>query len=86
MLLGTLVNKDPPQHDASAGIYSQVTALAFQLRQVADQWLGRGNSIVHLVTPRCKNGPSGVGLFTFSAEKDGAALAALGSSFKPWYY
>ena len=56
--VGNVVKKNPPQRDASAGIYSQVTALAFQLRQVADQWLGRGNSIVHLVTPRCKNGPA----------------------------
>ena len=55
-VVGNMVKKNPPQCDASAGVYSQVTALAFQLRQVADQWLGRGNSIVHLVTPRCKNG------------------------------
>jgi hypothetical protein len=37
----------PPKPLATAGIYSQVTALAFELSQVADQWLGRGNSIVH---------------------------------------
>ena len=45
-----MVKKDAPQRDASAGIYAQVAALtAFQLRQLADQWLRGGSSIVHLV-------------------------------------
>ncbi|SIO54088.1 hypothetical protein SAMN05443247_07694 [Bradyrhizobium erythrophlei] len=46
-----MVEKDAPQRDASAGIYSQVAALAFQLRQLTDQFLAGGDSIVHLVTP-----------------------------------
>jgi hypothetical protein len=46
-----MVKKDAPQRDASAGIYSQVAALAFQLRQLVDQWLGGSDTIVHLVTP-----------------------------------
>src|ERR1041385_4872058 len=32
-----VVKKDEPQRDASAGIYSQVAGLAFQLRQLADR-------------------------------------------------
>jgi hypothetical protein len=31
-----MIKKDEPQRDASAGVYSQVAALAFQLRQLAD--------------------------------------------------
>ena len=31
-VVGDMVKKDAPQRDASAGIYSQVAALAFQLR------------------------------------------------------
>src|SRR5207253_10437671 len=36
-IVGNMVKKDEPQRDAPAGVYSQVTALAFQLRQLADQ-------------------------------------------------
>jgi hypothetical protein len=35
-VVGNMVKKDEPQRDASAGVYSQVAALAFQLRQLAD--------------------------------------------------
>jgi hypothetical protein len=35
-----MIKKDPPQCDASAGIYSQVAAPVFQLQQLVDQWLG----------------------------------------------
>jgi hypothetical protein len=31
-----MIKKDEPQRDASAGVYSQVAALAFQLWQLAD--------------------------------------------------
>jgi hypothetical protein len=31
-----MVKKDKPQRDASAGVDSQVAALVFQLRQLAD--------------------------------------------------
>jgi hypothetical protein len=43
-----MIKKDPPQCDASAGIYSQVAAPVFQLQQLVDQWLGL---IVHPVAP-----------------------------------
>jgi hypothetical protein len=33
-----MVQKDEPQRDTAARIYSQVTALAVQLRQLADEW------------------------------------------------
>ena len=36
-IVGNMVKKDEPQRDAPAGVYSQVTALASQLRQLADQ-------------------------------------------------
>jgi hypothetical protein len=32
-----MVEKYPPQRDASAGIYSQVAGVALQLRKLADQ-------------------------------------------------
>ena len=35
-VVGNVVEKDEPQRDAAAGIYSQVADLAFQLRQFAD--------------------------------------------------
>ncbi|WP_235977257.1 hypothetical protein [Bradyrhizobium archetypum] len=64
-----MVKKDEPQRDASAGIYSQVAALAFQLRQLADHELGDCNSVVHLVHPSQQNGPAAranrVSSFTF---------------------
>jgi len=31
-----MVKKDAPQRDAPAGVYSQVAAMAFQLRQLGD--------------------------------------------------
>src|SRR5205814_9303341 len=34
-IVGNMVKKDEPQRDAPAGVYSQVAALAFQLRQLA---------------------------------------------------
>jgi hypothetical protein len=46
-----MIKKDPPQCDASAGIYSQVAAPVFQLRQLVDQWLGGSALIVHPVAP-----------------------------------
>jgi hypothetical protein len=46
-----MIKKDPPQCDASAGIYSQVAAPVFQLQQLVDQWLGGSALIVHPVTP-----------------------------------
>ena len=48
-VVGNMVKKYPPQRDTSAGIYSQVAARAFELRQLADQWLGGGFSVAHLV-------------------------------------
>jgi hypothetical protein len=47
-----MVKKNEPQRDASTGVDSQVAALAFQLRQLADHQLGYGNSIVHLDRPK----------------------------------
>src|SRR5262249_37403509 len=44
-----MVTKDEPHRDASAGIYSQVAARAFELRQFADRWLSGGFSVAHLV-------------------------------------
>ncbi len=35
-IIGDVVEKYPPQRDASAGIYSQVAGVAFQLGQLAD--------------------------------------------------
>jgi hypothetical protein len=52
-----MVEKDAPQRDASEGIYSQVAARAFELRQLADQWLRGGFSVAHLVPPDWKDGP-----------------------------
>jgi hypothetical protein len=46
-----MVKKDPAQCDASAGIYTQVAALGLELRELANQWLGGRDSIVHLDTP-----------------------------------
>jgi hypothetical protein len=47
-----MVKKDEPQRDASAGVYSQVAALAFQFRQLADLEFGYGDSVVHLDRPK----------------------------------
>src|SRR5205807_9198578 len=59
-VVGDMVKKDAPERDAAAGIYSQVAALAFQLRQLADQWLRGGSSIMHLVAhPACEHASRG---------------------------
>src|SRR5436190_12215635 len=50
-VVGNVIKKDPPQCDASAGIYSQVAAPVFQVQQVVDQWLGGSALIVHPVAP-----------------------------------
>src|SRR5216684_3678641 len=50
-VVGNMIKKDPPQCDASAGIYSQVAAPVFQLQQLVDQWLGGSALIVHPVAP-----------------------------------
>jgi hypothetical protein len=47
--------EDAPQRDASA-IYSS-RALAFQLRQLVDQWLGGSDTIVHWLPQSSKHGP-----------------------------
>jgi hypothetical protein len=31
--MGNVIEEDPPQRDASAGIYSQVAAMGFELRE-----------------------------------------------------
>src|SRR2546428_13105153 len=48
-VVGNMIKKDPPQCDASAGIYSQVAAPVFQLQQLVGQWLGGSALIVHPV-------------------------------------
>src|SRR5450755_865348 len=50
-VVGNMIKKDPPQCDASAGIYSQVAAPVFKLQQLVDQWLGGSALIVHPVAP-----------------------------------
>jgi hypothetical protein len=50
-VVGDMVKKDAPEHDAAAGINAQIAAVTFQLRQRAYQWLRGGSSIMHLVAP-----------------------------------